>query len=344
MENFKNAIQSLTTLKKVDDYGMFQMTYFGDYGFDEFLKVGVTDTEDEFAFVMKHLLKGIPIDSNPISGGSGKVPGGGCTTFSTRNEKGDVLLCRNYDFAPLPSLQLFTKPDKGYASVSTVNLVYNGYNLIPNPFTGVPQLPSGLNLESFATLYAPYMPMDGMNAKGVAIAAVFIPQAEAPYDPSKIKINQLIAMRLVLDKAASVAEAINLLGQHNIFFEVGAFVQYHIADASGRSVIVGFASGEIKITEVTEPYQVCANFAAYNPEIRAGVCEFERHDKAKAKLEANNGILTDAQAIDLMAEIGAFNEGQFDLQWSVMYNLTTLEGVIFANRNKDNLISFRLMA
>ncbi|MCL2188489.1 MAG: linear amide C-N hydrolase [Defluviitaleaceae bacterium] len=342
MENFKNAIQSLATLKKVDDYGMFQMTYIGDYGFDEFLKVGVTDAQDEWAFMMKHLLKGIPIDNNPISSGAGNVPPGGCTTFSARNEKGDVLLCRNYDFAPIPSLQLFTKPDTGNASVSTVNLLYNGYSIIPDPMTGAPHLPGGLTLESFPTLNAPYMPMDGMNAKGVAIAAVFVPQAEAPHDPSKIKINQLAAMRLVLDKAASVEEAINLLGQYNIFFEVNAFVQYHIADASGRSVIAGFANGEIKITEVSEPYQVCANFAAYNPEIRAGVCEFERHDKAKAKLQAHNGILTDTQAIDLMAEIGAFNEGQFDLQWSVMYNLTTLEGVIFANRKKDSLISFKL--
>ena len=52
--------------------------------------------------------------------------------------------------------------------------------------------------------------------------------------------------------------------------------------------------------------------------------------------------MTDAQAIDLMEEIGAFNEGQFDLQWSVMYNLATLEGVIFANRNKSNLIHFNV--
>jgi len=339
MENFKNAIQSLTTLKKVDDYGMFQMTYLGDYGFDEFLKVGVTDTQDSFAFMMKHLLKGIPY--SPSSGVS-KVPGGGCTTFVTRNEKGEVLLCRNYDFAPIPSLQLFTKPDKGYASVSTANLLYSGYSIILDPVVGAPHLPSGLNLESFAALYAPYLTMDGMNAKGVGIASVFIPKAEAPFDPNKVKIDQANVIRLVIDKAASVDEAIDLLGQYNIIFEFDIFVQYHIADASGRSVIVGFADGEIIITEVPEAYQVCANFAAYNPEIRAGVCEFERHDKAKAKLEANNGILTDAQAIDLMAEIGAFNEGQFDLQWSVMYNLTTLDGVIFANRKKDNLINFSL--
>ena len=339
MENFKNAIQSLATLKQIDDYGMFQMTYVGDYSFEEFLKVGITDDQEEFAFMMNHLLKDIPY--NP-SKSMTKALGGGCTTFTARNEKGEFLLCRNYDFGPIPSLQLFTKPDKGYAAVSTVNLLYNGYSIIPNPATGTPHLPSGLNLESFATLYSPYMPMDGMNEKGVAIAAVSVPQAKAPHDPSKIKINQLIAMRLVLDKAASVDEAIELLGQYNIFFEINAFVQYHIADASGRSVIVNFTDGKIVATEVAEPYQVCANFVAHNPEIRAGVCEFERHDKAKAKLEANKGILTDSQAIDLMAEIGAFNEGQFDLQWSVMYNLTALEGVIFANRKKENLNHFKL--
>jgi len=340
MENFKNAIQSLTTLKKVDDYGMFQMTYCGDYGFDEFLKIGITDdNEDGFAFMMKHLLKGIPY--NPTSSAS-KALGGGCTTFVTRNEKGEVLLCRNYDFAPIPALQLFTKPDNGYASVSTANMLYAGYSLIPNPMTGEPHLPGGLNLESFAALYAPYLTMDGMNAKGVGIASVFIPKSEAPFDPNKVKIDQCNAIRLVIDKAASVDEAIDLLGQYNIIFEFNIYVQYHIADASGRSVIVNFTDGEIRITEVSEPYQVCANFAANNPEIRGGVCEFERHDKAKSKLEANGGILTDAQAIDLMEEIGAFNEGQFDLQWSVMYNLTTLEGVIFANRNKSNLIHFNV--
>jgi len=350
MENFKNAIQSLATLKKVDDYGMFQMTYIGDYGFDEFLKVGVTDTEDELTFMMKHLLKGIPIDNNPVNDGAGKVSGGGCTTFVTRNEKGEVIFGRNVDFAPSPSLQLFTKPNTGHASVSTVNLLYCGYkidptkdkNAPPSPNGDTEHLPRGLNLESFAALYTPYLPMDGMNAKGVAIAAVYIPQAEASHDPSKIKMNQLTAMRLVLDKAASVEEAISLLGQYNIFFEMGIFTQYQITDATGRSVIVNFVGGEIKITEVPETYQICSNFSAYNPDIRGGACEFERYDKAKAALESNNGILTNTQAVDLLADIGVYQQGFDCLQWSVIYNLTTLEGVIFANRNKDNLIHFSL--
>jgi hypothetical protein len=155
-------------------------------------------------------------------------------------------------------------------------------------------------------------------------------------------MNQLTTMRLVLDKAASVDEAISLLGQYNIFFEMGIFSQYQIVDASGRSVIVNFADGEIKVTEVSESYQICSNFSAYNPDIKAGECEFERYEKVKTALESNNGILTNTQAVDLLADVGVYQQGFDCLQWSVVYNLSTLEGVIFAGRKKDNIISFSL--
>lgn len=341
MENFKNALQSLTTLKKIDDYGMFQMTYVGDYGLDEFMKVGHTEAEQSEHFVMKHLLKDIPIDYNYANGRAGRETGGGCTVFTARNENGEVLLCRNYDFAPCPSLQLFTKPDTGYASVSTVNLFYSGYSISPAA-PDENKLPSGLNLESFPVLSSPYEPMDGVNAKGVAIAAIFVPQAHAPFDENKITLDQLGIMRLVLDKAANVNEAIALLQQHNIYFAIDAFVQYQIADASGRSIIVNYLDGEIKITEVPESYQVTSNFAACNPEITAGLCEVDRYDRVKTALEKNGGVLTEAQAVDLLKDIGVVFEGNYILQWSVIYNLTTLEGVIFAHGRKDNLIRFHL--
>jgi len=70
---FLNEIRSLISLKKADDYGMFQMTYYGDYGFDDFLKEGATDDGDIEAFVTKRLLKGLPIDLG--------VTGAGCTAF-----------------------------------------------------------------------------------------------------------------------------------------------------------------------------------------------------------------------------------------------------------------------
>ncbi|MDR0916642.1 MAG: choloylglycine hydrolase, partial [Oscillospiraceae bacterium] len=141
---FWNELRSLSSLKKTDDYGMFQMTYYGDYGFDDFLTIGATSDSDIEAFVTKRLLKGLPIDLG--------VTGAGCTVFVTQNEKGETLFGRNFDFSYAPSLQLFTAPANGYASVSTVNLTFAGYS--------EDNLPNGLSFGSFLTLAAPFLPFD----------------------------------------------------------------------------------------------------------------------------------------------------------------------------------------
>lgn len=43
---FRNELRSLMSLKKVDDYGMYQMTYYGDYEFDDFLETGAENDAD----------------------------------------------------------------------------------------------------------------------------------------------------------------------------------------------------------------------------------------------------------------------------------------------------------
>ena len=51
--SFRNELRSLASLKKVDNYGMYQMTYYGDYGFDDFLEIGAENDADIEAFVTK---------------------------------------------------------------------------------------------------------------------------------------------------------------------------------------------------------------------------------------------------------------------------------------------------
>lgn len=149
---FWNELRTLMSLKKVDDYGMYQMTYYGDYGFDEFLKTGASSDADIEAFVTKRLLKGLPIDLG--------VTGDGCTAFVSKNEKGEILFGRNFDFLYAQSLQVYTTPNHGYASVSTVNLAFAGYS--------EGNFPDGLIFQRFLTLAAPFLPFDGMNEKGLS--------------------------------------------------------------------------------------------------------------------------------------------------------------------------------
>ena len=324
---FRNELRSLMSLEKVDKYGMYQMTYYGDYGFDEFLEVGARNDADIEAFVTKRLLKGLPINLG--------VTGDGCTAFVVKNESGDILFGRNFDFLYAPSLQLYTAPNNGYASVSTVNLAFAGYS--------GDNLPDGSFFNTFLTLAAPFLPFDGMNEKGLAIALLAVPKAEVPYNPDKITLNTTTAIRLVLDKAATVEEAIELLKQYNIYFSGGIECHYLIADASGHSVIVEYVNQELCVVESETEYQIASNFIAYNGlNIGEGFTEFERYDRVQNAIEENNGILEVSGAIQLLADVGVFDGDIDKLQWSVLYNLTTGKGGIFAIRKTNNIIEFNL--
>lgn len=321
-----NELRSLASLNEVDDYPMYRMTYYGDYGFDEFLRTGAKSDGDIELYVTKRLLKGLPIDLG--------VTGDGCTAFVTRNPEGDIIFGRNFDFDYTPSLQVFTAPDNGYASVSTVNLTFAGYS-VDNLPTG------GISANNFLMLAAPYLPFDGMNEKGVCIALLAVPEAQPPQSSHNVTLNTTTAIRLVLDKAASVDEAVDLLRQYNIYFSADVQCHYLVADSTGDSVLVEYWDGTLQTVEPDTNYQIASNYIAYNGmNIGNGLTEFERYDAVKVCIEERNGMLSEDDAVALLADIG-IREGNTDiLQWSVVYNLTHLNGYIFAHRNMENVLEF----
>ncbi|MCI8759915.1 MAG: linear amide C-N hydrolase [Clostridia bacterium] len=326
---FRNELKTLKSFIKIDDYGMYKMTYYGDYGFDDFLKQGATNDKDIEKFVTKKLLKGIPIKFN--------VTDSGCTAFITKNENKDIIFARNFDFTYAPSMQLYTNPQNGYSSVSTVNLSFIGYSEDYLPTKGI-------SLNNFLTLSAPYLPFDGMNEKGVTIALLAVPEVQMESNENKITLNTTTAIRLVLDKASNVDEAIELLKNYNIYFSADVYCHYLIADSTGKSVIVEYYDNDLQVIETDKEYQVASNFIAYNNlNIGEGYTEFNRYDKVVNKLEASNNSLNINDTINLLNDVGVYDKDGFDkLQWSVVYNLTNKSGIIWAHRNKSNIIDFEL--
>lgn len=326
-----NELRSLFSLTKLDEYGMFSMTYYGDYGFDEFLKTGAKSDQDIEAFVTKRLLKGIPIDLN--------VTDAGCTAFVIPDENGHVLYGRNFDFDYAPSMQLYTKPDDGYASVSTVNLAFAGYS--------ADYLPDGVSLSSFLTLAAPYLPFDGMNEKGVTMALLAVPEVQLSDDPNKVTLNTTTAIRLVLDKAATIDEAVALLRQYNLYFSGDVDCHFLIADATGASVLVEFWDGELQTTypDAGNAYQIATNFIAYNGMNKGeGGNEFERYDAVQTAIIQNNNRLSKQDALALLQNVGCYSkDGSNALQWTVLYDLTDRTGTLFAARKLNTARDFALL-
>ena len=325
---FQNELRSLASIQKLDDHPLLRMTYYGDYGFDEFLKTGAKSDREVEQFVTKRLTRGLPIDFG--------VADGGCTVFMVKNEKGEILFCRNYDFPYTPAMQVFTSPNNGFHSVSTVELDFIGYDT--KDF-----VPSGINMDSVFALATPYMPWDGMNEKGLAIALLAVPEAHGPTGDDKITLGTTTIIRLVLDKASTVDEAVELMKQYNIYFSGDVLCHFLIADRDGNSVLVEYWDDKLQTTTTADDFQVASNFIAYNGlNIGEGFTEFERYDAVKSTIEKNGGYLSEQQAIDLLAEVGIHDNGIDKLQWSAIYNLTTGMGKIFAHRNTDNIIGFEI--
>lgn len=324
---FRHELKTLSTLQE-KSVGVYTMTYVGDYGFDEFLEIGAESDTDIEAFVTKRLLRGLPIELH--------VSDAGCTAFVSKNEEGDTIYARNFDFLYAPFLQVYTNPDNGYASVSTVNLSFAGY--------GEDNLPSsGISFQNFLTLAAPFLPFDGMNEKGVCIALLAVPEVQMIDDPDKVTLNTTTAIRLVLDQAASVDEAIELLKKYNIYFSGDVTCHFLIADATGRSVLVEYYDGGLQVVTSDTEYQIASNFVAYHGyNIGEGYTEFERYDAVEEVLQ-NDSAVTMEECEKLLNTIGVYDGETDKLQWSVVYNLTDKTGRIWPHRDSDKAWDFTVL-
>ena len=116
-----------------------------------------------------------------------------------------------------------------------------------------------------------------------------------------------------------------------------------IADATGRSVIVEYWDGELRTVETDAAYQAASNFIAYDGlNIGEGYSEFDRYDTVISRIEEFDGALPQPEAIQLLCDIGCYDGDVDKLQWSVVYDLTDLNGTIFIHRDPENQLAFSL--
>ncbi len=318
---FGNELVTLSSLKQVDSHPLYTMTYAGDYGFSDFLKTGAQSDRDIEKFVVKRLLKGVDIDLG--------IASAGCTAFTAGNGKDSRIYARNFDFDYAPAVLLKTHPSDGYASISMVNLAFAGY--------GEGYVPHPGSFDSFLTLAAPYLPFDGVNEKGVAMALLAVPYADPPKQAGRVMLNTTTAIRLVLDRAATVDEAVALLKNYNYYFSGGVECHYLISDASGRSVVVEFLDGDMKLTPSKGEYQAASNFIMYQGKnIGEGGSEFERYNTVMSALEASNGILSDRDALDVLSRVQIPGR----TQWSLVYNQVSGDVTVCMGAHYDQVYSF----
>ena len=329
---FFGEIRTLMSFKELNDQPFYEMTYYADYGLDEFLESGAATDDELVSFVTKKILKGVSFEVNPD---------GACSTFIATTPEEDDLFGRNFDYVPSIGLIVRTAPKDGYESISVVNLNHLGLS--------TENMPTKNLLNRVITLAAPYAPLDGMNEKGLAIGVLVITEGVVHQDTGKVPITTTSAIRMVLDKAATVDEAIALLKQYDMNSSGETGYHFQIADANGDTAIVEYINNEMHVLTKEEGYTAATNFVLYN-DLNLGYGQ-DRYEKIKETQEATNGIMTEDEALDLLLnvpaqgvrEVEGSSEGiPSDTQWSCVYNLDDLTLQICTSRDRSRIYTYSL--
>lgn len=322
---FGNEIASICSRKQMDDKMLYTMTYKGDYGFDDFLKEGGAASDGEVvSFVVDQLLHGIPLEF--------ELPDLGCSTIFTENSEGGYLFGRNFDMYASPGVLLYTTPENGYRSFSMVNLAYIGYS--PE------NLPDGL-LDSVTTLAGPYCPLDGMNEKGLCVGVLLIPTDCTNQDNNLPDITTTTAIRMLLDKAATVDEALELLSQYDMHSSAGSCYHFQIADATGRAVVVEYIEDEMSVVE--NPY--ATNFLLTEGDWYNFGKGQDRYEILENSYKEANGVMSVEEMMEVLknASQDSSKTGKdSETQWSCVYDMKNLTVTICYNLDYENTYTFSL--
>lgn len=330
--------QTIASIEKessyTDGYDLYRMNVEYDYDIDAVIDYGLDTDQGLFDSIIKGSLPLLPV--------SIKAPSFGCSAFQLKTDTDDMLMGRNYDFKRNTSAMLvYCSPKDGYRSVAFAALDNVSAN---SPLDGFKQ--------KMATLTAPFICLDGMNEKGVSIAVLVVDSEPVNQNTGKEKICTTIAIRLVLDRAASTEEAVELLRSYDMRASSGKDYHFYINDASGDGRIVEWDCDSEARELVATPVDVVTNFyTIYEdrvlPNQRNGIYGHgkERYDAILEVFQAqaeHPALSTAWDALKAAAQDPKGEDLTSNTQWSIVYNNTDLTAQVVLRRNWDDLYSYDL--
>ena len=341
-----NELTTLASFQKLSDRdeahrdgAVYQINFSGDYFFDEFLSQGGASNDAELiSFVTRSITKGIipmHIKTSSIA----------CSAFTADTQSGDRVFGRNYDFSATNTAIVYTDPGEGrHASYSTIDLSFLGLDADKDVET------IG---QKFLPLAAPYVPLDGINDAGVACGIFMSYQGEGKGTPTDTQtdrpdITSTTLLRLILDYADSVEDAVALAQQYDLHDSASSCFHYMVADSTGRSAILEWvgtdadhdADGAQRQLNVlwndtdalsdSADWQVVTNFIktpGYYDGTSAEMKGLDRYEHLAAALRETDGIVADRDAaMDLLASVGRRtwnnDDSNSNTVHSVVYDLT----------------------
>ena len=326
------SIEQLTDYE--DGYNLYRMDVKYDYSIENVINRGIEDDQMMIDSMLKEVLPLLPVKM--------KAPNFGCTSFSLTDTDGDVHMGRNYDFKSDTSAMLvYCTPKDGYKSVAVAALDNVSANV-----------PDENIKKKLASLASPFICLDGINEKGVSISVLTLDSEPVRQNTGKPVISTTLAIRLVLDRAATTEEAVELLRSYDMYSSAGRDYHFYITDASGDGRVVEYDCESETRELVATPSEAVTNFfIIYKekalPNQKNGIYGHgrERYDAVMKVLEEEKGNYTNDTVWKAMKSAAQYPDPDditSNTQWSVSYNNTDLTAEIAIRRNWEDIIHIEL--
>ncbi len=297
---FTEELKIASSISKLEGQNLYTMTVKGDYYFDEVMNGDISNDKELSKLLSKKISHGF------YNAADAYVIKPGCSVISALNSEGDHVWGRNFDWNTSVPMVVKSIPKNGYKSISTVE-----FTNINTSATSIESM--GDKMLAIAGLY---VPMDGINEKGLCIADLEVNEGGMIVPSTDKKdITVTMAIRLALNKAATVDEAINLFKGYDIC--PSGNISHHLAvsDETGKSVSVEFNGGEMVVVETP----VVTNTNLTNPDQNAGgESSKRRFDTLKSLYDDNSGILEEGQILNGLKSVVQEN-GQWVTKWSIVF-------------------------
>ena len=324
-ENMSDYISLTSQINELES-GLSAVRFDGDYAFDLFLEQGGAESDqDVFRFISKSLL-------SANADLQMQADGFGCSTISIQNTDGGYLFGRNFDWQNCDALIVASYPKDGYASISTVNLgfIRQGAGIASSMLT-----------DEILTVAALYAPLDGMNEKGLCVSVNMIEDnATIQQDTEKADITTTTAIRLLLDKAATTDEALELLGQYDLHASMNFMVHFAIADSTGKSVAVEYIDNEMVVTDTP----ILTNFYLAAGE-KQGIGTSQSHERFDILNDAisNHATMDKEEVKDTLDSVSKDNFNEFEsTEWSVVFNQSDYTATYYHRENYETAYAFKI--
>lgn len=362
-----NEISSVASIRMLrernDDHldgAVYSMELKGDFYLDDFVAQGGVSSDTELIqFITDNITHGV-VNLNMTA------PEIGCSSFTATAENGDALFARNYDFSKTNAMLVFTEANEGrHATISTVDLQFLGID-VDQDMTGL--------MDKVICLAAPYAPLDGINDAGVSCGIYMTYQGgeetvATSQDTDKPDFTSTTLLRLILDYADSVEEAVQIASSYDLHDSANTSYHYMVADSTGKSAILEWTNDSavdttdndgsqrtLKVVyndqdsaigerEAASNYQVVTNFVL-QPGYYDGVPAenkkgADRYDRLYQELQATDGVVADEQAaMDILQAVGRRGWDNDDKNsctvHSAVYNLTQKTVLWVTNENYDD--------